>query len=702
MTKPEKLHLQSADVTRKNVEALAALFPQVVTEGRDDEGNPIHRIDFEALQQELSGYVMEGQEAYQIDWPGKLAAEFASNAPIEKTLRPNLVDSVNFDSTRNVFVEGDNLEALKLLQESYLGKVRLIYIDPPYNTGGDLVYRDDFSSSTQEYLWKSHQVNEAGEKLVSNTEANGRFHSDWLSMIYPRLRLAKRFLARDGVILVSIDDAEQASLRRLMDEVFGEQNFIAQLVWEKGRKNDAKFFSNGHEYVMVYAKSLSTLREHKTSWREEKPGAREIWDEYLRLREQHGSDDLSIESDLTKWFRALPASDPSKKWARYKRVDENGPWRDQDISWPGGNGPRYEILHPVTKRACKIPERGWIYSDPAKMQQMIELGIVVFREDETEPPFRKAHLRPLSYENNTVNEDDEVPEESGEAELATQVRGSYFYKQSQVSVRHLRDLMGAKVFNNPKDHEVLSRLFEYVLGGKDGIVMDFFAGSGTSAEAVFDLCARTGLNCPVVLVQLPELLEDNLKSATGSSKTTIQNAIKLLEALDKPLNIAELTKMRIQRAGAKILEASSPSTWNGDVGFRAFTVDTSNFADVTTTPDDADQAALLDLVASVKTDRQGLDILFEVMIAWGLDPSSPIATEIIEGREVYSVDSGALLACFDDNLEDALVRALATRAADEDTQKVVFKDTGFITDDAAINAYQLFEQLSPDTALKVI
>lgn len=702
MTKPEKLELQSTDVTRKNVEALAALFPQVVTEGHDNKGNPIHQIDFEALQQELSGYVLKGQEAYQIDWPGKLAAEFASNAPIEKTLRPNLADSVDFESTKNIFIEGDNLEALKLLQESYLGKVRLIYIDPPYNTGGDLVYRDDFSSSTQEYLWKSHQVNDAGEKLVSNTEANGRFHSDWLSMIYPRLRLAKRFLAKDGVILVSIDDAEQASLRRLMDEVFGEQNFIAQLVWEKGRKNDAKFFSNGHEYVMVYAKSLSTLREHKISWREEKPGAREIWDEYLRLREKYGYDDSSIENDLTRWFRALPASDPSKKWARYKRVDANGPWRDQDISWPGGNGPRYELLHPVTKKACRIPERGWIYSDPAKMQQMIELGIVVFREDESEPPFRKAHLRPLNYETANADEDDNVIGDSGDTDLATQVRGSYFYKQSQVSVRHLRDLMGAKVFNNPKDHEVLSRLFEYVLGGQGGIVMDFFAGSGTSAEAVFDLCARTGLNCPVVLVQLPELLEDNLKSATGSSKTTIQNAINLLQELDKPLNIAELTKIRIQRAGTTIREESHPSAWNGDVGFRVFTVESSNFTDVTTTPDNAEQDALLDLVASIKTGRQGIDILFEVMIAWGLDPSSPISTEIVEGREVYSVDDGALLACFEERLDDALIRSLATRAAHEDTQKVVFKDSGFTTDDAAINAYQVFEQLSPDTALKVI
>lgn len=692
----DKLELQSADVTAKNVEAIAALFPQVVTEGRDDEGNLVHRVDFEALRQELSDYVVDGaKEVYQIDWPGKLAAEFASNAPISKTLRPNRADSIAFDTTKNLFIEGDNLEALKLLQESYLGKVRLIYIDPPYNTGGDLVYRDDFATSKQEYLWQSGQVNEAGERLVANTESNGRFHSDWLSMIYPRLRLAKRFLAQDGVILVSIDDAEQASLRRLMDEVFGEQNFIAQLVWEKGRKNDAKFFSNGHEYVMVYAKSKSYLREQKTVWREEKPGAREIWDEYLRLRELHGAASAAIEKDLSAWFTALPRTDPSKKWARYKRVDANGPWRDDNISWPGGGGPRYDVIHPVTGQPCKVPERGWIWPDPETMKEKIRLGIVVFRDDHTEPPFRKSHLRPIAGEDDDA---DVQQDNDDDVDLAVQVRGTYFYKQSQVSVKHLRGLMGAQVFNNPKDHTELSRLFEYVLGGKGGIVMDFFAGSGTTAEAVFALCERTGLNCPVILVQLPERLEDNLKTATGSSKTTIQNAIKLLEKLGKPLTIAELTKIRIGKAGELVLANRKPSDWNGDGGFRAFTIDTSSFADVAMTPDTADQATLVDLVESVKTGRSSEDVLFEVLIDWGLDLSSPISVGPVGDHEVLSVEDDALLACFDDDLDDDLIRNLAKRKP----LKAVFKDTAFATDAARINAGQIFEQLSPDTNVKVL
>lgn len=699
MTKLDKLELQSADVTRKNVEAVAALFPNVVTEARDEDGELIHRIDFEALRQELDEYVVDGKEVYQIDWPGKLEAEFLSNTPTAKTLRPNRSDSVDFDTTRNLFIGGDNLEALKLLQESYLGKVRLIYIDPPYNTGSDLVYHDDFASSKQEYLWKSGQVNETGEKLVANTNANGRFHSDWLSMIYPRLRLAKRFLAQDGVILVSIDDAEQASLRRLMDEIFGEQNFIAQLVWEKGRKNDAKFFSIGHEYVMVYAKSQSYLREQKTKWREEKPGAREIWDEYLRLREMHGADDSAVEKELSAWFKALPRTDPSKKWARYKRVDANGPWRDRDISWPGGNGPSYDVIHPDTGKPCKVPERGWIYSDPEEMQRQIKLGLVEFRADHTEPPFRKAHLRPVEGETADV-EDDEAEETEDEAELATQVRGTYFYKQSQVSVKHLRALMGAKVFNNPKDHEVLSRLFEYVLNGRGGVVLDFFAGSGTTAEAVFELCARTGLNCPVVLVQLPESLEDNLKNATGAAKTTIQNAIRLLEKLGKPLTIAELTKIRIAKAGAAILSDRKPSSWNGDVGFRAFTIDTSNYAPVSVAPDATDQTQLAGLVETFRADRTSEDILFEVLISQGLEVSAPVAVEQVNGHEMLVVDPevNALIACLDDAVDDALVREVAKRQP----LKAVFKDSAFASDSARINAKQIFQELSRDTDFKVL
>lgn len=272
--------MHSPDLTSDNLDKIAELFPTVVTEGLDDDANPIRTIDFDLLRQELSDHVVEGpQERYQVDWPGKRAALFAANASIAKTLRPARDESVDFDSTKNLFIEGDNLDALKLLQESYLGKVKLVYIDPPYNTGNDLVYRDDFSQTAREYMVNSGQMSELGERMVANTETNGRFHSHWLNMMYPRLKLCRSLLTDDAILIVSIDDGEQASLRRLLDEVFGERNFVAQLVWEKGRKNDAKFFSVGHEYLLIYAKSKPLLRERGVAWREEKPGAREIWDE---------------------------------------------------------------------------------------------------------------------------------------------------------------------------------------------------------------------------------------------------------------------------------------------------------------------------------------------------------------------------------------------------------------------------------------
>ncbi len=695
----EKLNLNSPDLTERNIETIAELFPTVVTEcivGEGDQRRIQKGVDFDLLRQELSQYVVEGQqERYQLDWPGKREALFAANVPTAKALRPRRDESVDFNTTKNLVIEGDNLEALKLLQESYLGKVKLIYIDPPYNTGSDLLYQDDFAISRNEFLERSGQARD-GVPLVANKDTNGRFHSDWLTMIYPRLKLARRLLTDDGVILISIDDSEQASLRHVADEVFGARNFVAQVVWEKGRKNDAKFFSVGHEYVLVYVRSLPLLREQGTKWREEKPGAREIWDKYLSLRSQHGNEDYAIEKDITQWFSALPKSDPSKKWARYRRIDENGPWRDRDISWPGGDGPRYEVVHPITKHPCKVPEAGWRYSTQTEMQRQIDLGLVVFREDHKEPPFRKAHLRPITGESQSESDSEEDEEES--ADLATQVRGSYFYKQSQVAVRHLRDLMGAKVFNNPKDHVELARLFEYVLDGSDGIVMDFFAGSGSTAEAVFDLCARTGQNCPVVLVQLPESLEDNLRAASGAARTTIANAIRLVESLGRPATIAELTKERLRRAGARLIQEDSHPRWTGDVGFRSLTVGTSSLTDVLRTPDQLEQIELAFYTDSIKQDRSAEDLLFQVIVDWGLELTMPIASETVDGREVLVVDDNALIACFSETVSSKVVDAIAVRQP----LRAVFRDSSFATDDDRINAEQVFAERSPATDVKTI
>jgi adenine-specific DNA-methyltransferase len=695
----EPLTHSTPDIAAANFEALAALLPGVVSETVDGEGNVTRAVDIDLLRQELNGHVVEGpQEAYHLDWPGKREALAYANRPTSNTLRPLRGDSVSFDTTKNLFIEGDNLEALKLLQEPYLGRVKLIYIDPPYNTGGDLVYRDNFASLKQQYQVNAAQVDNEGNRLLSNPDTDGRYHSNWLSMIYPRLKVASRLLREDGVIMVSIDDAEQASLRRIMDQVFGERNFIAQLVWEKGRKNDAKFFSTGHEYLLVYAKSQQHLRDLKTQWREEKPGARAIWEEYARLRRIHGSDDAVIEQAIAGWFSSLPKADPSKKWARYRRIDANGPWRDRDISWPGGDGPVYDVIHPVTGEPVKVPEGGWRYSNPAEMRRQIELGLVEFRKDHTEPPFRKAHLRPIAEEFDGLD-DDTDDTFSDDAELATQVRGSCFYKQSQVAVKHLRSLMGAKVFNNPKDHFELARLFEYVLNGSDGIVMDFFAGSGTTAEAVFEVCSRTGLNCPVVLVQLPEDLDENAETATGTSKAMVKNAIKYLDERGRPHSLAELTKIRMELAGMRVLSARRENDWSGDVGFRAFRVDSTNYADLGGTPDSFSQDSLAGTVDRIKPDRTGEDLLFQVILDWGMDLSAPIVRERIEGCEVFSVDDGGLVACFADEVSVPIVEAIASRRP----TYAVFNDHAFSSDSARINADQIFRQLSPDTeSLKVI
>jgi adenine-specific DNA-methyltransferase len=477
----------SADVVADNVETLKSLFPEAVTEGK---------IDFDVLKQLLGGVVEEREEKYGLNWHGKRRARQLALTPSTGTLRPCPEESVDWDTTQNLMIEGDNLEVLKLLQKSYAGKVKLIYIDPPYNTGKDFVYPDDFHDNIKNYQMLTGQVDSDGRKISSNPEASGRFHTEWLNMMYPRLKLARNLLNEEGVILISIDDHELENLRRLSNEVFGEENFIACFVWEKGRKNDARLVSVGHEYMCLYAKSLPKLRETRTLWREEKPGAREIWNRYLELRAQHGPNNEGIESDLQSWYAALPKDHPSRKWSRYKHVDDNGPWRDHDISWPGGGGPRYDVIHPATKLPCKVPDDGWRFAQQDEMARQIRLKLVEFREDHTEPPFRKAHIRPIREEAESgLDSDEPAPESAEDDELASQVRGSYFYKQSPVAVKFLKNLLGAKVFSNPKDHIELAKLFNYVTGSDgNALILDFFAGSGSSGHAVLELNRADGGN----------------------------------------------------------------------------------------------------------------------------------------------------------------------------------------------------------------
>ena len=422
----------------------------------------------------------------------------------------------------------------------------------------------------------------------------------------------------------------------------------------------------------------------KTVWREEKPGAREIWDEYLRLRATHGTDDKKIENEIQFWFQNLPKNHPSKKWARYRRIDGNGPWRDRDISWPGGDGPTYDVIHPKTGKPCKVPERGWIYASPDEMQRQIRLGLVEFRADHTEPPFRKAHIRPATEE---LGENEEVDDaDNGEEELATQVRGSYFYKQSQVSVKYLRKLMGAKIFDNPKDHEELAKLLKYMLGAStEEVIIDFFGGSGSTAEAVLQLNNDQGTNHKFILVQLPEPCNPKEKSGKTALSLGYQT-------------IADIGKERIRRAGKKIKAEQGDKAQDLDTGFRVFKLDTSNLKDVYYTPD-ALQQKQLDLFADhIKPDRRPEDLLFQVFLDWGLDLTLPIAKETIDGKTVFLVAGNALLACFDPGITEELVKKLAIRKP----LRAVFRDDAFGSDSVKINVEQIFKLLSPVTEVKSI
>ena len=690
----EKLKMHSPNLTQDNIARIRDLFPGCVTEAKGEDGSVKLAVDFDQLRQELAESIVEGpQERYHLNWPGKREALLAANAPIAKTLRPCREESVDFDTTKNLFIEGDNLDALKLLQENYLGQIKVIYIDPPYNTGSDLVYLDDFATSSDEYLKSSNQVSTDGGRLVVNTERNGRFHSDWLSFIYPRLKIARTLLRDDGVIMISIDDSEASNLKSICSEVFGESNFVASLVWEKGRKNDAKLVSVGHEYILLYCKNKDLLKQRKTKWREAKPGAKEIHDEYLRLRKTHGNDNQKVEEALREFYESLPKTHPSKKHSRYNKVDEKGVWRDDNMSWPGGDGPRYEVLHPVTGLACAIPDGGWRYSTLEKMQEMINQGKVVFRGDHTEPPIRKTYLIETDLGSGEEDEDidsDDLSENDESEDLPIQVAGSYFYRSALQASSELTKMFGSKIFSNPKDREVLARWINYV-GTEDGdVVLDFFAGSGTTGHAVMQIAATEKKNLRFILVQLPEAINPKAKGA--------KSAIKTLMKLGKTAHISEITKERLRRAGLDIGRNADGNSI--DVGFRVLKIDTSNMADVYYAPDALEKAKFDLFVDNIKADRKPEDLLFQVMLDWGVDLALPITKQSIQGKDVFFVDGNVLAACFDasGSIDEAFVKELAKHQP----LRVVFRDAGYKNSAVKINVEQIFKLLSPATEVKCI
>ena len=666
----DKMRMESVDMTAQNIDRIAALFPNCVTEASDGHGGIKRAINFELLKQMLSPDVVDGDERYEFTWVGKKAAIVEANKPIRKTLRPCVEESKNWDTTENLYIEGDNLEVLKLLQESYLGKVKMIYIDPPYNTGNDFIYADDFMRSQEEENEQMGMYDEDENRLFKNTDTNGRFHSDWCSMIYSRLMLARNLLTDDGVIFISIDENEVNTLKAICDEVFGASNFIAELIWSAGRKNDSKYISVSHEYILCYFRNALWIKEHKVLWREKKQGLTDIYAEYDRLKKLYGEDCASIEKDLKGWYKSLPDGHPAKDHSHYCRVDRNGIFFADNISWPGGGGPKYQVLHPVTRKPVKIPSRGWLTNETT-MKEWIAQGRVEFGKDENGVPTLKSYLKDREYS----------------------VPYSVFYKDGRAASKRLATLMGDKVFENPKDEEIIQRIIQFC-GTDDGdVILDFFSGSATTAHAMFLADAEQNKHRKFILVQLPEPIVPE-KEASEKAKKVAQNAVKLLDSIGAPHNICEIGKERIRRAGDKIKSESPMTTQDLDIGFRVLKLDDTNMKDVYYAPDDYDQGMLAGLESNIKDDRTDLDLLFGCLIDWGLPLSLPYSSEQINGCTVHTYNGGDLIACFDANIPESVVKEIAKRKP----LRAVFRDSGFASSPEKINVFEIFKLYMPEDA----
>jgi adenine-specific DNA-methyltransferase len=651
----------SPDLVAENIAKLKELFPELLTEG--ENGSSVNLDVLKSLVGDQT--VTDAEEKYGLNWHGKRNARQLALTPSTGTLRPCPEDSVDWDTTQNLMIEGDNLEVLKLLQKSYAGKVKLIYIDPPYNTGKDFVYPDNFKDNIKNYLELTGQTGEGGKKLSSNTEASGRFHTDWLNMMYPRIKLAQNLLKRDGAIFVSCDEGEQARLRITMDEVFGQENFVADMVWAAGRKNDSRLISVSHEYIVCYARDTGFLTEQKIEWRQKKKGLDDIYAQYERLRRIHANDFGAMTKGMKEWFKGLADSHPAKAHKHYHRVDKRGVYFAADISWPGGGGPKYEVLHPQTKKPVRVPARGWTTPDPKKMQSWIEDDRVDFGEDETSAPCLKKHLKDSEY----------------------QPPYSVFYQDGRAATKRLRELMGGDCFNFPKDENVLQELIGMMTSSTD-IVVDFFAGSGTTGHAVLAQNALDSASRHYVLVQLPERLdpENNEQKA----------ATDYCDKLKKPRTIAELTKERLRRAGKKIREENP--LFSGDTGFRVFKLNSTNIREWDPNRENL-AASLEDSVDHLKSNRTDDDILFELLLKLGLDLCVPMEQRTITGKTVHSIGAGVLITCLDKSISRADAEPLALgilawlkelNTAGDST--LVFRDSAFADDVAKTNLSKILEQ----------
>ena len=665
----EKLDLTTPDFTNENIAKLAELFPNCITEKKNDKGEVVHAIDFDALRQEFSGAIVEGpQECYSLNWPGKSEALIKANTPISKTLRPCREESVDFDNTQNIFIEGHNLDALKLLQETYLSKIKMIYIDPPYNTGKDFIYNDNFTADKEKYDEASGQRDEEGGRLVANPDSNGRFHSDWLSTIYSPLKLARNLLREDGVIFISIDDNEQANLKRLCDEVFGEENFIGNIIWKNVTDNNPTNIATEHEYIIAYAKSKRSLEK---VWKSKLSEAKHILIQIGEEMNDKYTDQEALQKQYSKWFK----EHKYELWPleNYKFIDGQGVYSgERGVHNPGKEGYRYDIIHPDTQKPCKEPLMGYRFPEET-MNKMIDDGRIIFGEDE-----------------------DKLVEIKVYAKDYKQKLSSVFNLDGRTGANELKELFPdtGKIFTNPKTIKLLGELISFATGEGD-MILDFFTGSGSTAHAIMKLNSDSGENRKFIVVQLDEKtfdIKDGKEiSKTGTSGEAYKNGYK---------TIAEISKERIRRAGKKIKEenADKDGIENLDIGFRVFKIDSSNMVDVTVSPDEAHPDMFEEQVGHIKNDRSSEDLLFQVLLDWGVDLSLPINREEIDGKEVFFVDGNALAACFDNDINEDFVKKLA----EKQPLRVVFRDDGFTSDSVKINVEQIFKLKSPTTDIKVI
>lgn len=624
----DHMKFETPDLTAQNIDKLAALFPGCITEGPDGKGGLKKAINFELLKQMLSDDVLEGDEAYEFTWVGKKASIVEANKPIRKTLRPCPEESKNWDTTENLYIEGDNLEVLKLLQEAYLGKVKMIYIDPPYNTGHDFIYNDRFEMDKQEYDQQIGLFDEEGNKqFAENSESNPRFHSDWCSMMYPRLMLARNMLADDGVIFVSIDDNEIGNILKLCDEIFGKNNFVSDFIWEKRytRNNDAKLVSTVVDHIVCYRKSssLQILREPR--------------------------------SEKQNQIYSNPDNDPRGAWTSVLFTSQRTKEERPNLSYP--------IVNPITGRDVIHPTNAWKYSKEQYEKLQADNRLYWGKDGNNAYPRIKRFLSELDNGVVPIN--------------------LWYYKETATldeGTKLVDSILGKDVFDYPKPIQLIQRMVR-MIDNSESIILDFFAGSATTAHAVMQLNAEDGGHRKFIMVQLPEPCAEKSEAYKAGYK-----------------NICEIGKERIRRAGEKIKEESPMTTQDLDVGFRVLKLDDTNMEDVYYSAQEYDQGMLQKMESNIKPDRTDLDLLFGCLLEWGLPLSMPYHSEQVEGCTVHTYNDGDLIACFDENIPESVIREIAKRKP----LRAVFRDSGFATSPEKINVGEIFKLLAPDTRVKVI